>query len=147
MKPTVIIDVQDQDRVNNSGYKWCLNKLGYVRGYKPKSKPFESVLLHRFIMEAPAKVQVDHINGNRADNRRSNLRFATASQNQWNRGLQKNNKSGFKGVAIHLATGKWQAVIRYKGKAKALGLFDNPEDAHEAYCVEANRLHGEFAKT
>lgn len=89
---------------------------------------------------------VDHINGNPGDDRIANLRLATHAQNLQNRGKQKNNKSGFKGVCWHVPSKKWHARIACNGKQHHLGLFATPEDAHRAYIVAAERFHGEFAK-
>jgi hypothetical protein len=92
---------------------------------------------------------IDHINGVRGDNRIANLREATHSQNMANRGPQKNNKSGFKGVSQHTQTGKWIAFIKAKSgnsKVRNLGSFDTPEEAHRAYRAAASELFGEFAR-
>jgi hypothetical protein len=88
---------------------------------------------------------LDHINGNRADNRISNLRIATWSQNGANKGRQTNNKSGFKGVC-RTRRGGWQAQIKKDGKVLFLGVHKTPEEAHAAYCKAATKLHGAFAR-
>lgn len=80
---------------------------------------------------------LDHINGDRSDNRISNLRIATNSQNQANRSLR-----GFKGVTLHKKTGRFQAQC---GKTY-LGLYSNPVDAARAYDQEAARRYGQFAR-
>ena len=102
--------------------------------------------LHRVIMRAPDDMFVDHINGDGLDNRRANLRIATASQNQHNKRKYNNNKSGFKGVSWHNSGKKWCAQIRLNGKSIYLGLFDNPEDAHAAYCEASSKIHGEYGR-
>lgn len=89
---------------------------------------------------------LDHINGNRTDNRIDNLRLATVAQNGWNRKAQRSSTSGFKGVTFHRKSGRWQAAIRYQGGPRHLGLFDTAEQAHAAYVDAANRLFGEFAR-
>lgn len=86
---------------------------------------------------------IDHINMNQSDNRICNLRLATRSQNQCNRGLQSNNTSGYKGVSRH--RNKWAAYIKVKRKRTLLGLFNCPTAAHFAYCQAAKKYHGEFA--
>jgi hypothetical protein len=90
-------------------------------------------------------MQIDHINGNPCDNRMCNLRLATVSQNAMNRGLQKNNSSGFKGVNYYSKRNKWNARIKANKKYYHLGYFDTAEEAHLAYCKKAKELHGEFA--
>jgi len=75
---------------------------------------------------------VDHINGDKLDNRWSNLRDVTVSINNKNKPLRFDNKSGFNGVIYHNQTSKWQATIRVDGVTKYLGIFDEKEDAIEA---------------
>lgn len=85
---------------------------------------------------------IDHINGNRADNRFENLRAATLSQNCMNRGKPVSNSSGYKGVRN--SRNRWRATIGSGGKRYYLGYFDTPEEAYEAYCEAAKKLHGDF---
>ncbi len=94
--------------------------------------------------EFPAE-EIDHINGDRDDNRSSNLRSATRGQNTKNRRLDRDSKSGFKGVRKH--ANKWQARITADKKVHYLGLFASPQLAHAAYFDAAKRLHGEFASS
>lgn len=104
------------------------------------------IKLHRFILSAPADLDVDHINGNGLDNRRENIRLATPSENMRNRGPNCRNTSGFKGVSFHKLTAKWESRIWSEGKQVVLGYFDTPELAHDAYVEAARRYHGAFAK-
>ncbi len=90
--------------------------------------------------------EIDHIDGDKLNNRLENLRKCDRSQNVWNRKRQKNNTSGFKGVHLHRQTNKWRAMIRVHRIKHDLGLHETPEDAHAAYCEAAARLHGEFAR-
>jgi hypothetical protein len=85
---------------------------------------------------------VDHINGDRADNRWCNLREATNTQNTHNAKRRADNKSGFKGVRLHYS-GKWEARVAQKH----YGLFATPEEAHAARCKAIAELHGEFARS
>lgn len=87
---------------------------------------------------------IDHRDGNPANNCWNNLRRATYSENNANRALQRNNRSGFKGVSLR--GGKWRARIRKNGRLHALGAFATPEAAHAAYVAAAHRLFGEFAR-
>lgn len=92
--------------------------------------------------------QIDHINGVRWDDRWENLRAADNSQNNANRGAQRNNQScGVRGVSFHALTGKWAARIKAKGVPYYLGLFPTVEEAAAAYAEAARRLHGEFSRT
>jgi hypothetical protein len=90
--------------------------------------------------------QVDHEDTNRSNNRWGNLRLATGSQNKANMGKRSDNTSGFKGVCWYPTTKKWRAGIGCQGKVKTIGYFKTPEEAHAAYCEEAKRLFGEFAR-
>lgn len=90
--------------------------------------------------------QIDHINGDKIDNRASNLRLATSNQNIFNRSMYRDNASGFKGVHLDKSTGLWRSQITAYGKKKQLGSFSTPEAAHEAYCRAADKIHGEFAR-
>jgi hypothetical protein len=90
---------------------------------------------------------VDHINGKTGDDRIANLRLATHQENLCNRGRQKNNRSGYKGVCLHKPSQKWHARINSKGRQHYLGIFNTPEEAHQAYSLAAQQLHGDFAKT
>jgi hypothetical protein len=92
------------------------------------------------------KDQIDHINGVRDDNRICNLREATYSENQCNRKIPKNNKSGFKGVSWNPARKAWQVTIRYGGTNKNLGYFSTRERAAEMYDKAALKHHGKFAR-
>lgn len=87
--------------------------------------------------------EIDHINGIKSDNRISNLREATRAESIRNIGRRNKNKTGFKGVGN--VGNKWKARITFNGENIYLGLFDTPEDAHEAYCKAATNLHGSFA--
>lgn len=108
-------------------------------------------LVHRIVYEMhfgqiPDGMQIDHIDGDKLNNRIENLRLATHSQNQHNRGAYSSNTSGMKGVYWHKSHEKWSSAIRIDGALKHLGLFDTKELAHIAYCEAAKRLHGEFAR-
>lgn len=103
---------------------------------------------HRVIwvmMTGEAPYQIDHINGDRSDNRWANLRAATHAQNLHNRGRSRNNATGFKGVYRH-TSGRYAAQIGSGRKVTYLGLFDTPEAASVAYANAAASLHGEFAR-
>ncbi len=146
----VLIDEEDFDRIFSSHFTWGINPnskkhwSAYVRGRK-KTRDREQIYLHRFIMSPPIGMQVDHINGNGLDNRKENLRICTASQNTKNKRLAINNTVGLKGVTRR-QNGKYVAQIRKDYKLETIGTFDSPEEAHEAYCLRAIELFGEFAR-
>ncbi|WGR74304.1 MULTISPECIES: HNH endonuclease signature motif containing protein [unclassified Bradyrhizobium] len=89
--------------------------------------------------------QVDHKNGNKADNRIDNLRLATNQQNHANRGAQKNSTSGVKGVYWFKPQQKWKAQIQVAGKAIVIGYFDKKDDAIAARREAEKQYQGEFA--
>ena len=105
--------------------------------------------MHRMIMGAPAGMEVDHLNMNGLDNRRANLRICTKSQNNANRRVQSNNKTGFKGVSLNRRRGyvRFEAMIYQGGKKTHLGTHKDPISAARAYDAEARVLFGEFART
>jgi len=121
------------------------------RGYRMVSIFGRDYQAHRLIWMythgAWPSEQIDHINGNKDDNRIINLREATNAENQRNSTKQKNNRSGFKGVYRRYQKGKWWARLRVDGVNIYLGGFDNPEKAAEAYAQAAQKYHGVFSRT
>lgn len=87
---------------------------------------------------------IDHINGDRLDNSKENLRICTKGENQRNSGKQVNNTSGYKGVSWCKKDRKWVAQISHGNKIRCIGRYSTPELAYEAYCVRGRELHGEF---
>ena len=110
---------------------------------------FEHYQGHRLIWmwmtgEDPAEKEVDHIDRNPLNNRWTNLRLATHSQNMTN--CKGKSRSGLpKGVQKQKLSDRFMSRIRKDGKVHYLGTYDTPEEAHQAYCVAAADLHGEFA--
>lgn len=110
-----------------------------------------SRLVHRIIWlwmtgEWPQH-QIDHVDGDRKNNRWANLREATRSQNIVNRGPNKNNRCGLKGVFFHSQAQKWRARLYHNKTMHELGLHSTPEAAHAAYARAARKIHGPFART
>jgi len=125
--------------------------FGRVRWYAVRRKHYVYVrsrlgLLHRVIMNAPAGLDVDHVNGNGLDNRRSNLRLATRQQNLHNSRKPTSGKSStFKGVSWDESKRRWRARLRTGGRQVFLGLFDRERDAARAYNRAAREAFGAFA--
>ena len=119
-------------------------------GYRTVVIDGSSYRLHRLAflyMEGEwPQAKVDHINGDRADNRWANLRHATIRQNSHNRKTRSDSKCGLKGVSWNARPQKWMARIGVDGKSKYLGVYKTPEEAHTAYVVAADRYFGEFAR-
>ena len=92
------------------------------------------------------KQDIDHADGDPANNKVSNLRLATNQQNQFNRGASKRNTSGYKGVYWDKPSSKWRAQICYNRRSVFLGHYDTPEEAAVAYAEGAKRYAREFAR-
>jgi hypothetical protein len=88
---------------------------------------------------------VDHINRNTLDNRKSNLRICSHSENRCNTGPNKTNQTGYKGVSYCKRDNKYFAMIKKDGKSFCVGEYKDPKDAAIAYNLAAKNLHGEFA--
>ena len=114
-----IFDVEDYEKIK--GIHWYINKSGYVVSTIYRQ--------HRLIMDCPDNMIVDHINHNKADNRKCNLRITTKSENSRNVALRKNNKSGVTGVYWSNHFNKWIAKIMIDKKESTLGMFDVFEEA------------------
>lgn len=93
----------------------------------------------------PSGFEIDHIDRNDSNNRIENLRLATASENQRNRGAQRNNTTGLKGVSFDRQTKRYSAKIAVNGRRVWLGRFHSKQDAARAYQAAARLYHGEFA--
>lgn len=105
--------------------------------------------LHRIVYALtnsvdPEEMQIDHIDGNGLNNNKNNLRLATPSDNQHNKKVHRNNKSGKRGVCRDEKNNKWRACITYKGKHIGLGRFNTIEEASDAYERKAKELFGVF---
>lgn len=103
-------------------------------------------LMHRVILDCPKDILVDHADGDGLNNRLSNLRAASRSQNAMNSGAHRDNASGLKGVSWIRKSQKWTAWICANGRRVYLGVFDTSEAAHAAYADAAKKLHGDFAR-
>jgi len=101
--------------------------------------------MHRIITRAKRGEYVDHKNGDKRDNRRSNIRVCTPTQNNANQRYPVNNTSGYKGVSWHSDGIGWQAKVYSGGKFFHLGIFKDAKDAARAYNEKALELWGEFA--
>jgi hypothetical protein len=139
-----LVDEEDYDSINQ--FKWHINGSGYAarNEYDDHGKPVKHVQMHRQLLGAKEDTQVDHINGDRLDNRRCNLRIATDHQNRVNKKRYSSNKSGYKGVTKR--RGMFCARITVNGVRRHLGEFSDPIDAARAYDLAAIQNFGEFAR-
>lgn len=139
-----IVDDADYDYLMH--WKWHAVKHGGYSFCAASWNGGDRLLMHRLILGLDDSLEVDHRDGNALNNRRYNLRTATRSQNLFNRKVQKNNKSGYKGVYFRNERGTWQATINFEGKMYRLGSYKTDVDAALAYDDAAKVFHGEFAK-
>lgn len=139
-----LIDDADFALVTQSRWYAFYSKSGGWYAARGPQRNNGERFLHRVLMGVPRGVKIDHKDGDGLNCRRSNMRVATQSQNGFNRKLQRNNKSGFRGV--YRARGKWRAQIKVNGKITALGYHETPEQAARAYDAKVLEVAGEFAR-
>lgn len=134
-----IIDKADYKFV--SGYRWRISTQGYVVA-NSKDLTNRVVFLHRIIMDVDDKSIVDHIDWNKRDNRKTNLRICSKSENNVNIKRKSNNSSGYTGVKK--GNGKWVSQISFNGARHHLGTFDKIEDAIKARVKAEEFIHKDF---
>lgn len=145
---TVYFDDEDLELIKQ--YKWGIwkSKTGKLYAFHSWKRDGEevSIKMHRLVMgvEHNRLPLIDHRNGNTLNNKKSNLRIVTHSQNSMNRGKTVKNKSGFKGVTKK-SKNRYVAVISVRGHSYRGGTFSNPIDAATKYDEMAKKYHGEFA--
>lgn len=139
LRPGLVALIDDEDLPLVTGYTWCVNSKGYAVARIDGKVRY----LHRVLM--PGVALVDHISGDKLDNRRSNLRAATVTQNLANQAKRPGTTSSYKGVS-RTASGRWLAQIQSAGRKVWLGTFKDELDAAEAYDRAAVELFGEFAR-
>lgn len=142
--------VSDCDYTRVAAHKWSLDKNGYavrkIRVVTPDGRRIQrKILLHRFILNAPRGRDVDHVNRDRLDCRRENLRPATRSQNMANVPPRPGGHSRYKGVTWRDERKAWRAEIRVNGERRRLGSFATEIEAARAYDRAAHAAWGEYA--
>ena len=124
-------------------YYWTKYKKGYFMTQKgPEGKP---IPIHRLIMAAQPGEQIDHINHDKADNRKSNLRIVSGSENCWNKGLRRSNTIGATGVYRRTGQETWWAEIKANGERHYLGDFQSFSDAVAARKAAEEKYFGEYS--
>lgn len=139
-------DLEDYEKI--SKYSWNMNAYGYIVSYSEYEESKKILWLHNIIMDkniGDKKIEVDHINHQRNDNRKENLRLASRPENTRNSSIRKNNTSGFIGITFDKKNNKWVAQITIDGKNKKIGRYYNLFDAVAARLVAEKKFFGEFA--
>lgn len=138
-------EIDDEDLPLVEQFRWWRSSTGYaVTWVRWLSKRHKEVYMHRLLYGQALPVEVDHMDGNCLNNRRSNLRGCDHQHNSRNKGLSRRNKSGVTGV--YQRFGRWRANIRVCGKLKHIGIFATVEEATQAR-LDAEVAHfGEFRR-
>lgn len=127
-----VVDNEDYDKLMTMG-GWYKDRRGYAITDKIINGKRTIIDMHRLLHKPVKGFIVDHIDQNKLNNQKSNLRDATKSINALNSGMWSHNKSGYKGVCWSKQAKKWRTSINIDGKQYHLGYFDDPKKASEAY--------------
>lgn len=131
----------DTEDVGLDRHNWSMHHTGNAHARVNG----RTVTMESLIVDRPQGMQVDHINHDRADNRKSNLRICTKDENRRNAIKTKRNTTGYKGVVKYAVGSKFRAQIGYDKKKMHIGTFETAEEAARAYDLKAKQLFGEFA--
>ncbi|MGI8403395.1 MAG: HNH endonuclease [Thermomicrobiales bacterium] len=140
------ITVDDEDMERILGFKWYLlkgTKNGTTYMYATTRVKAQTIYMHRLITSAPKNMVVDHINNDGLDNRRSNLRLCSQSENMRNRGIRRNNTTGTAGVYLR-SYGKYEVNISLNKKKIHVGVYATIEEARSARANAVSMHYGEF---
>lgn len=138
-----IVDDKDYEKFHK--YSYNCNYNGYASRSIKINGQWSNLLLHREIMNPPDGMFIDHINRNRLDNRKENLRVCNIAQNRYNSGPNKDTSSKYKGVHYCKKRKLYNSIITFEGKTYNLGSYYTEEEAAIAFNLKAKELQGEFA--
>lgn len=126
-----LVDDDDYDFINS--FKWFFISSGYAARNTNSSDDTnkKTIMMHRVIMNTPDNLEPDHIDRNKLNNQKSNLRNVTRSKNSQNHSIQSNNKSGIKGVSWYTSRNIWRVTIKINGVQKHVGYFKTLKEAKE----------------
>lgn len=137
--------VDNDDYIYLSSKSWYADVAGYALRTEKINGKKQAVWMHRLIMDCPKNKFIDHVNGDRLDNRKVNLRVCEHRQNLANTKIRKDNVTGFKGVSVTKRSTSFEAKIQHQGKNIYIGRFKDKLDAAKAYNQKAQELFGVFA--
>lgn len=141
----IIVDASDYEEIAKHG--WHISHNGYaIRRVEKKGEPKRVIYMHKQIFGEKGSFDIDHIDGNKLNNSKSNLRLATRSLNNANQKIRTGCSSVFKGVAWVKNYKRWWAYIGYQGKRTSLGYFTDEVEAAKAYNQAAIKMFGEFCR-
>ena len=142
-----LVDDEDFEYLNQ--FHWSVDGSGYPQRAIKINGKHRPIRMHRDILKLNAGEHADHINHDKLDNKRTNLRKCTQQENNRNMPMLKTNTSGYRGVyekKDKFRNNKWVSEIHVNNKKIHLGLFKTPEDAAQAYNKAAQQYFGEFAR-
>lgn len=141
--------VDEDDYLVLSLVKWNYTSWGYAAKNLPRepiTRKQKKMYMHRIIISCPKGMEVDHINGDKLDNRKQNLRICTTAQNAINKSLSRRNKVGVKGVYWIKKEQRWTAYIGTGGKNLRLKSFKTLDEAIACRKEAEKKYHGEFSR-
>jgi len=141
-KGIALVDDSDFEWLNK--YSWY-NNVGYARSFSNINNKIIRKYMHHFLINKIKGYEIDHIDGNRLNNQKENLRLVTRSQNNMNNSKRNNTSSKFKGVYFDKERNKWSVEIHLNNKKIFLGRFKSEIDAAKVYNEKAKELFKEYA--
>lgn len=137
-----IVDDADFDKVIY--YCWCLNNRGYANAsLRTGERGGPVISMHELVTaKAPQVYEIHHKDGNKLNNQRKNLEFLSIAEHKMRKGLQKNNVTGYKGVAYDNTRQKYLASVSFQKETYFVGRFNTAEEAAKAYDQKVIELYG-----